>query len=94
MKKLTILLITLTMIFVMSMSVYAGNVYTHKELYLIELPDDYKYYEDISTEENPVFAERFIREARIASKIRHPKVVEVMDVETDLKLKTLIFFHL
>lgn len=36
-----------------------------------------------STEDNPVFAERFIREARIASQIRHPNVVEVMDVETD-----------
>ena len=28
-------------------------------------------------------AERFLREARIASQIRHPNVVEVMDVETD-----------
>ena len=36
-----------------------------------------------SAEENPVFAERFIREARIASQIRHPNVIEVMDVETD-----------
>ena len=33
--------------------------------------------------DNNLFAERFIREARIASKIRHPNVVEVMDVETD-----------
>ncbi|MBQ9754249.1 MAG: protein kinase [Lentisphaeria bacterium] len=40
-----------------------------------------------SAEENPAFAERFIREARIASKIRHPNVVEVMDVETDPLLK-------
>ena len=39
-----------------------------------------------SAEENPVFAERFIREARIASQIRHPNVVEVMDVETDPQL--------
>ena len=39
-----------------------------------------------SAEENPVFAERFIREARIASQIRHPNVVEVMDVETDQQL--------
>lgn len=39
-----------------------------------------------SAEENPVFAERFIREARIASQIRHPNVVEVMDVETDSQL--------
>ena len=39
-----------------------------------------------SAEENPVFAERFIREARIASQIIHPNVVEVMDVETDAQL--------
>lgn len=39
-----------------------------------------------SAEENPVFAERFTREARIASQIRHPNVVEVMDVETDPQL--------
>ena len=36
-----------------------------------------------NADENPVFAERFIREARIASQIRHPNVVEVMDVERD-----------
>ncbi len=39
-----------------------------------------------SAEENPVFAERFTREARIASQIRHSNVVEVMDVETDPQL--------
>ena len=36
--------------------------------------------------ENPAFTERFIREARIASQIRHPNVVEVMDVEADPQL--------
>ena len=41
-----------------------------------------------SAEENPVFAERFTREARIASQIRHPNVVEVMDVETDPAMRT------
>ncbi len=39
-----------------------------------------------NVEDNPVFAERFIREARIASQIRHPNVVEVMDVETERNL--------
>ena len=39
-----------------------------------------------SADEHPLFAERFIREARIASQIRHPNVVEVMDVESDPQL--------
>ena len=39
-----------------------------------------------SADEHPLFAERFIREARIASQIRHPNVVEVMDVESDSEL--------
>ena len=39
-----------------------------------------------SADEHPLFAERFIREARIASQIRHPNVVEVMDVENDPQL--------
>ncbi len=34
-------------------------------------------------EENNLFFERFLREARIASEIHHPNVVGVMDVETD-----------
>ncbi|MBO5688787.1 MAG: serine/threonine protein kinase, partial [Lentisphaeria bacterium] len=37
-------------------------------------------------DEKKDFAERFIREARIASQIRHPNVVEVMDVEADPEL--------
>ncbi len=37
---------------------------------------------DTSVENNPFF-ERFLREARMASEIHHPNVVEVMDVETD-----------
>ena len=34
-------------------------------------------------EENYDFFERFMREARIASEIRHPNIIGVMDVETD-----------
>jgi serine/threonine protein kinase len=34
-------------------------------------------------EDNAKFFERFIREAKLASEIRHPNVVGVMDVETD-----------
>jgi len=34
-------------------------------------------------EENSKFLERFLREAKLASEIRHPNVVGVMDVETD-----------
>ena len=34
-------------------------------------------------EDNSKFFERFIREAKLASEIRHPNVVGVMDVETD-----------
>ena len=34
-------------------------------------------------EDNSKFLERFIREAKLASEIRHPNVVGVMDVETD-----------
>ena len=36
-----------------------------------------------SDNSNPMFLERFIREAKLASEIRHPNVVGVMDVETD-----------
>ena len=36
-------------------------------------------------EENSDFFERFMREARIASEIRHPNIVGVMDAETDLE---------
>ena len=38
-------------------------------------------------EDNYDFFERFIREARIASDIRHPNIVGVMDVETDYAQK-------
>ena len=34
-------------------------------------------------EDNAKFYERFIREAKLASEIRHPNVVAVMDIETD-----------
>ena len=34
-------------------------------------------------EDNSKFFERFIREAKLASEIRHPNVVSVMDIETD-----------
>ena len=36
-----------------------------------------------SDNSNAMFLERFIREAKLASEIRHPNVVGVMDVETD-----------
>ncbi len=55
MKKLSILLVVLVLIITTSMSVYAANPYTHKELYSIELPDGYEYFEDMSTEEIPIF---------------------------------------
>ena len=56
MKKISILLVVLIMLFATTMSAYAGNLYTHKELYSIELPDEYEYFEDISTDELPIFA--------------------------------------
>lgn len=55
MKKLSILLVVLVMVITTSVSVYAANPYTHKELYSIELPDGYEYFEDMSTEEIPIF---------------------------------------
>lgn len=55
MKKLSILLVVLVMLFATTMSVYATDTYNHKELYSIELPDDYKYLEEYSTEDVPAF---------------------------------------
>ena len=53
MKKLSILLVVLVMLFATTMSVYAADTYNHKELYSIELPDEYEYIEESSTEEIP-----------------------------------------
>lgn len=55
MKRIRVLLVVFVMLFATIMSVYAADTYSHKGLYSIELPDDYKYLEEYSTEDVPAF---------------------------------------
>ena len=59
-----------------------GEVYLVRHIYLNSLRALKLLRMDVATQD-PVFCERFLREARIASRVQHKNLVAVMDVEND-----------
>lgn len=55
MKKATVLIIAIIMLFATSLSVQAAHTYNYKDVYSIEFPDEYTYSEEFSQPEIPIY---------------------------------------